>query len=123
MKRIAIIIVVFIGCFAVLYAQESPVLDCVVSNISKQFIIFPQEKIYLHTDKPYYITGEKIFFRAFLLNAFSNKPDTLSRYIYVELINPANSVVERVKIRPDEDKLFHGMISLPEELPQGIYNM
>ena len=54
---------------------------------------------------------------------FSNKQDTLSRYVYVELINPVDSVVQRVKIRPDSTNLFYGAIPLSEELPQGIYKI
>jgi len=69
MKRIATI-VLLAGCITALYGQEDAVLDSVVNNIIKQLLIFPQEKVYLQTDKPYYITGEKIFFRAFLLDAF-----------------------------------------------------
>jgi len=106
-----------------LYGQEDAVLDSAVNNINKQLAVFPHEKIYLHTDKPYYITGEKMFFRAFLLDAFSNKAAVLSRYIYVELINPADSVVQRLKIRPDENSLFYGAIPLPEDLPQGDYKI
>ncbi|MCL2651388.1 MAG: TonB-dependent receptor plug domain-containing protein [Candidatus Azobacteroides sp.] len=108
---------------AFLYGQEDSVLDSVITNMTKQLVIFPQEKIYLHTDKPYYITGEKIFFRAFLLNAFSNKPDTISRYVYVELINPADSVVQRIKIRKDSTDRFYGVIPLQEDLPQATYKI
>ena len=120
MKRIAIILL-YIGFTVALHAQKDTIIDSVVNNIAKQLLVFPQEKIYLQTDKPYYITGEKIFFRAFLLDAFSNRQDTLSRYVYVELINPADSVAQRLKIRPDSVGLFYGAISLPEDLPQGNY--
>jgi len=116
-------ILILLISVSALYGQKSIVVDSVVYNISKQLLVFPQEKIYLHTDKPYYITGEKIFFRAFLLDAFSNKQDTLSRYVYVELINPADSVVQRLKIRRDENFLFYGAIPLSEELPQGAYKI
>jgi hypothetical protein len=123
MKQIAIIIVLFTGCIAALYGQEDAALDSAINNVARQLFIFPQEKIYLQTDKPYYINGEKIFFRAFLLDAFSNKHDTLSRYVYVELINPADSIVQRVKIRRDENNLFYGAILLPERLSQGDYRI
>jgi len=122
MKRI-ILIVLFIGCITAFYGQENAVLDSIVNNMTKQLLVFPHEKIYLHTDKPYYITGEKIFFRAFLLDAFSNRQDVFSRYVYVELINPADSVVKRLKIRKDENSLFYGAIPLSEELAQGMYKI
>jgi len=122
MKRVAILLMLC-GYITVLYGQGNNILDSVVSNITKQLAVFPQEKIYLQTDKPYYINGEQIFFRAFLLDAFSNKQDTLSRYVYVELINPADSVVQRVKIRCDSTFLFYGAIPLQEDLPQGTYKI
>ena len=122
MKRIATI-GLLLGCVFTMYGQESSVLDSVVSNIARQLYVFPQEKVYLQTDKPYYINGEKIFFRAFLLDAFSNRQDTLSRYVYVELINPVDSVVQRVKIRKDSTNMFYGAIPLQEELPQGSYRI
>jgi len=123
MKRIVIIIVLVTGCITALYGQEDATLNRAIDNIFKQLSIFPQEKIYLHTDKPYYINGEKIFFRAFLLDAFSNKQDTLSRYVYVELIDSKDLVVQRIKIRQDENNLFYGAIPLQENLPQGNYRI
>jgi len=122
MKRMAIIGLLF-GCITTIYAQENTALDSAVYNLTQQLLVYPQEKIYLHTDKPYYITGEKLFFRAFLLDAYSNQPAMRSRYIYVELINPADSVVERLKIRPDSTGLFYGAIPLSEDLPQATYQL
>ena len=122
MKLIALITLLTVS-ISILYGQEDAVINSAADNIAKQLIVFPQEKVYLHTDKPYYITGEKIFFRAFLLDAFSNQQDTVSRYVYVELINPADSVVQRLKIRKDENNLFYGAIPLSEELPQGDYQI
>jgi len=123
MKRIVIIFILFTGWITALHGQKDTTLDDIVNNIATQLEVFPQEKIYLQTDKPYYIDGEKIFFRAFLLDAFSNQQDTLSRYVYIELINSSDSVVQRVKIRQDENHLFYGAIPLPERLPQGNYRI
>ncbi|MDR0507358.1 MAG: TonB-dependent receptor plug domain-containing protein [Dysgonamonadaceae bacterium] len=95
-------------------------LDSAVSNILTQIALFPQEKIYLQTDKPYYISGEKIFFRAFLLDAIIHQPATTSRYVYVELVNPIDTVVIRRQIRPEKD-FFYGTLVIPEDLPQGDY--
>ena len=105
MKKLAIICLLA-GCFTSLYGQGDAVIDSSLARISKQLFAFPHEKIYLHTDKPYYITGEKIFFRAFLLDAYSHQPAE-SRYVYVELINPVDSVVKRLKIIQDEANMFY----------------
>ena len=110
-----------IGIFARV-AENTP-LDSVVNNLAVQTFVFPQEKIYVQTDKPYYVSGEKLFFRAYLLDASMHHPVFLSRYIYVELINPkdASSLI-RVQIRP-ENNIFSGYLQLPEELPQGHYQL
>jgi TonB-dependent SusC/RagA subfamily outer membrane receptor len=103
-------------------AVQTLTLDSAVANMTKQLRMLPQEKLYLQTDKPYYITGEKIFFRAHLTEAIGLAPASLSRYVYVELINPLDSAVIRVKIRPDDEQYF-GHIALPEDLPEGVYRL
>ena len=87
-----------------------------------QLAIFPQEKIYLHTDKPYYISGERIWFRAHLVNAATHIPEPVSRYVYVELINPLDSIVTRVKIRQEEGA-YHGYLHIPADVPEGDYTL
>ncbi|MCL2739208.1 MAG: hypothetical protein FWE30_07155, partial [Bacteroidales bacterium] len=41
----------------------------IVANIYRQLGMFPQEKVYLMTDKAAYVAGEYIWFRAFLTDA------------------------------------------------------
>ncbi|GHU65472.1 hypothetical protein FACS1894123_11400 [Bacteroidia bacterium] len=94
-----------------------------VLDLYAQILVFPQEKIYLQTDRPYYVSGEKIFFRAFVLHASTREIGTLSRYVYVELVSANNSVALRQKIRIDDDLLFYGALALPEALSQGNYRI
>lgn len=96
--------------------------DLITNRMSTQFNIFPQEKLYLHTDRTFYVPGEKIWFKAYLVDAAIHIPMLNSRYVYVELINPLDSVVNRVMIRPHDD-LFHGHISLEDDLPEGDYTL
>ncbi|GHT74323.1 TonB-dependent receptor [Bacteroidia bacterium] len=121
MKK-TVFIFALLGLIFVLRSQTLP-LDSAVNNLSTQVSIFPQEKIYLQTDKPYYISGEKVFFRIFLLDAFSHRPADWSRYVYVELINERDSVKLRQQIRPDDKGLHYGTLSLPEDLAQGNYQI
>jgi len=100
--------------------QDIP--DRLVSLFENQLKIFPQEKIHVHTDKPYYISGEKIRFRAYLADAKSHAPVAVSRYVYAELINSFNTVVARVKIR-QEESAYHGYLPIPEDALEGNYTM
>lgn len=97
-------------------------LDSIAYKFLMQSSMYPQEKIYVQIDKPYYITGEDIWFRAYLVDAMSNIPDTTSRYIYAELINPIDSVIKRVKIRPQAGA-YNGHVTLDEDLPEGDYQL
>ena len=48
---------------------------------------YPQQKAYLHLDKLAYHAGEKIWYKAYLVDARSHQPDTISKNLVVELIN------------------------------------
>ena len=85
--------------------------------------IFPQEKLYLQTDRGIYMSGETLWFRTHLVDALMLKQANASRYVYVELVNPLGNLVERVKIRPDSLGCFYGHIPLGEDLPEGNYSL
>lgn len=92
------------------------------SRFSNLWYHAPQEKVYLHTDKPYYSAGEEIWFKAYVVNASTHYPNTKSRYVYVELIDKSDTVMTRVKIRKDSLGFF-GNIKLLPEWPAGKYTI
>lgn len=95
-----------------------------IKKISSRFWLklatYPQEKVYLQTDKPHYIAGEKIWFRAYLVNAVTHAPSRDSRYVYVELTDCRDSVLQRVKIG-EQDSVFQGFIPLALNTVTGEY--
>jgi hypothetical protein len=97
--------------------------DTVTGHFVERLRRYPQEKLYLQTDKPYYISGEKIWFRAHKVDALLHTQTHTSRYVYVELIDPLDSVARRVKIHPDSLATFHGYMPLDEGLPEGHYTL
>ncbi len=103
-------------------ADHPVLLDSVVANFNRQMRLLPQEKIYIHTDKSFYISGERLFFRIHLTDAAYHIPVSVSRYVYVELIDPLDSVVARLKVRP-ENVAYYGSIFLKEDLADGEYQL
>jgi len=87
-----------------------------------QLALYPQEKIHLHTDRDFYLPGEKIWFKAYVADAATHEHATNSRYVYVELINSHDSLFRRVMIRP-VDNMFYGDIFLPEMAVEGNYTL
>ena len=112
----------FLALTAIVEAQSVSLLDSAVINFVKYIKQFPQEKIYLQTDKPYYISGEKIWFRAHLVDAHGHCPVQADQYVYTELISPLDSVMIRLKVRW-ENGIFQGHITLPDDLPEGNYKI
>lgn len=92
-------------------------------NLDWQVYNYPQEKIHVMTDKPYYITGDTIWLRAFVVNAVNNQPVDASKFVYVELISPMNTVDLRVKIK-ERDGVFKGYLPLdPTKIAEGEYTL
>lgn len=92
-------------------------------NLDWQVYNYPQEKIHVMTDKPYYITGDTVWLRAFVVNAVNNKTVDASKFVYVELISPMNTVDMRVKIK-ERDGVFKGYLPLdPTKVAEGEYTL
>ena len=54
--------------------------------------IYPSEKAYLHTDKPYYATRDTIWFKAYLVEGVLHRPDSASKVLYVDLISQKTGI-------------------------------
>ncbi len=93
------------------------------NRIINQITLFPQEKLYLHTDRTMYVPGERIWFKAYVVDAFSHQMPTLSQYAYIELIDSSDSLLYRVMVKKDEFGLFYGHIFLSEIVPEGSYTL
>ncbi|MDR2130069.1 MAG: hypothetical protein LBP56_02680 [Odoribacteraceae bacterium] len=95
----------------------------VLAKFTAHVYAIPHEKLYMHTDKSVYVTGEKVWFRAYLVNARDHAPGGVySRFIYADLVDQRDSLVARVKVAGRGDTAcFHGYLPLPRSLPQGNY--
>lgn len=95
--------------------------DSLMNHFLLQLNIFPQEKVYLHIDKGTYIAGDTLWFRPYIVDATLHKP-LQNKYIYVELVNPLDSVVSQALVRPEEN-IYQGYLSLSRELADGDYTL
>jgi hypothetical protein len=86
-------------------------LRAFVSNIQAFSYIYPQEKVYLHFDNTGYFLDETIWFKAYIFNAHTLRSDTLSRVLYVELLNPLGKILETKKLKIENGQC-HGNFQL-----------
>ncbi len=61
---------------------------------------FP-EKIYIHTDKPYYSVDESVWYTTYLINGITHQKSTKSSVVYVELINDQDSILDKKQLHVD----------------------
>jgi TonB-dependent SusC/RagA subfamily outer membrane receptor len=82
----------------------------------------PQEKVYLHFDKPYYMAGETMWFKGYLFDGIGHEIDTLSRTLYVDLIDETlgKTIASRM-LRCSGST--NGDITLPDSLAEGVYQI
>lgn len=83
---------------------------------------YPQEKIYLHLDKPYYAIGDDIWFKAYVVDSKTSAPANISNILYVELINERDSVEKQLKL-PMQAGITWGDFKLSDSLSEGNYRI
>ncbi|MCH5684913.1 hypothetical protein LWM68_12070 [Niabella sp. W65] len=56
------------------------------------------EKLFVHTDKEYYLSGELVWFKIYAVDGATNRPLSFSKICYVEILDTANKPVLQAKI-------------------------
>jgi hypothetical protein len=109
------------GWLVSLAADETP-LEKLLKQIAKLTETYPQEKVHLHVDKPYYAIGEDIWIKAYVVTAAQNEPSSLSGILYVELINNKNEIRKKIRLTIDRGTSF-GNINLLDSVSAGTYRL
>jgi hypothetical protein len=91
-------------------------------NPDKNKITLFFEKVYLHTDKSFYSSGDDLWFKAYLVNAISNIPMETSSNLYVDLISSDAQIMEHKLIRLTAGFGF-GDFQLKDSIPGGTYKI
>jgi hypothetical protein len=93
------------------YNAEKALLLQDLSKTAKNF----QEKVYLHTDKPYYYAGDSLFFKGYFAYGNPYLRDGLSKVLHVELISEERDILLAKKY-PIRDGIVVGDLQLPDSL-------
>lgn len=79
-----------------------------------------REKVYLHLDRPYFQAGDTIWMKAYMHYANAAYADTLSKVLYVELVDCSNRVLAERTLRI-ENSVASGEIILSSAVVKGDY--
>ena len=116
LKCIIILAASEFACFSQIY--NSSVKE--KFNFSENYIL--SEKIYLQSDRNAYVTGENIFFKAYYFLNGTFKKDSISRIVYVDLVDK-NGQSQTSGKYPIENGMANGNLSIPQGLTSGYYTV
>lgn len=115
MSRLSILL--FICLFNAL-SVSAQFYEPLAERIEQQRFEFPQEKIHVMTDRGSYLAGDTIWLRAWIVDAMTHQQVDASKFVYVELISPTDSVFTRVKIHADINGVYKGYMPLDVDIPK-----
>ncbi len=95
-------------------------METITGNFHNFCKAIPWEEIYIHTDRSDYIAGEEFWFNIYLIDRQSNKPSSLSKIVYLEILNADNCPVVQKRILI-ENGFGPGNVTLPDTLSTGRY--
>lgn len=79
-----------------------------------------QEKLFVHTDQAFYLTGETLWFKAYYVDGTRHQPLDVSKVAYIELLNKEHKSVLQTKVALSTDG-GNGTLFLPTSLNSGTY--
>lgn len=115
-----------LALFGIFFSASGVAQDYYLKQISDDFDKFKsrnlQEKVFVHTDRSFYLAGETLWFKLYLTEGGGHKPLGLSRITYVEILDKENVPVARAKTAMDKGN-GKGSFYLPLSLKSGNYTM
>jgi hypothetical protein len=126
MRRILIIPVIvsllYLSTFSAYGQSGNDISKAIVTGLKDFTSTHNTEKAYLHLDKPYYATGDTIYFKAYVTSGERHELSNLSGVLHIDLINPANKIEQGIKLQI-VNGLSWGDFVLPDTLAPGNYRI
>ena len=97
-----------------------PVLNQLLKKFDHDRSSSFQEKLFVHTDRSFYIAGETLWFKVYCVDGTFHKPLDVSKVAYIEVIDKDNKAVVQAKIAM-KDGNGNGSLFLPAILNSGHY--
>ncbi|MES2807936.1 MAG: carboxypeptidase regulatory-like domain-containing protein [Bacteroidota bacterium] len=93
-----------------------------LASLHKWTDSLPQEKVYLHMDKPYYAQGDTIWFKGYLTNGADHQLTQQSGAAYVELVDDKAQLIKRLKLQVNQGTIA-GDLVLVDSVKAGNYRV
>ena len=81
---------------------------------------YPQQKVYVHTDRQEYLAGETLWLKAYLVDAKTHRLSGFENTLILEMYNTGGEAVAS-KLLKIHDGTAQGSVVLQDSLPEGNY--
>lgn len=115
------VVVVLFVCQDIARAQ-SHTFEGMLEQLGDYANHYPQEKVYLHLDKPYYAAGDDIWFKSYVTIGHYHLLSGWSKILYVDLINQNDYIVRSLRL-PLIGGVSIGDFHLADSLSEGSYRI
>lgn len=117
-----ILLLLFISAAGNAYSQLTQLsqLDDLSRILIEKLRFSASEKIFVQTDRTFYNTGEKIWFKVYCLNSLSGRPVYHPKTLYIDLVNEKDSCAARLLLH-NETGSTDGYIDIPHSINSGYY--
>jgi hypothetical protein len=102
--------------------NDQPGIANIINKLKDYNSSYIAEKAYLHFDKPYYATGDTVYFKAYVTAGDRHELSDISGILHAELINTTNKIDQSIKLQIT-DGVAWGDFALPDTLPKGNYHI
>ncbi len=113
-----------IACCFILMASALATAQPAVNQLVKSATDFNkthyQEKVFVHLDRSFYLTGETAWFKIYLVDGIVHQPSATSTVVYVEILDRDNTPIIQTKVNIQDGK-GNGSIVLPASLGSDNY--
>ena len=97
-------------------------INSLIGKLNQLIYDYPQEKVYLHLNKPAFIAGDDLWFKAYIVNSTDHGFSLISNNLYIDFVN-ANGKIISHKLYWIESGVANGDFLLKDSLPSGIYQV
>jgi hypothetical protein len=97
-------------------------LNTLATSFNRYFQHINQEKLFVQTDKSFYVAGEILWFKIYSADITSNKPLDISKVVYTEILDTTNKPVLQAKTGMSGGN-GNGSFYLPLTLHSGNYKL
>ncbi|MDB5155388.1 MAG: hypothetical protein JWR50_95 [Mucilaginibacter sp.] len=98
----------------------------VIDKLQKSFSDYQEnnfrEKVYVHVNKTFYVTGEILWFKVYSVQGRANERNTISKVAYVDVLDNNHLAVMQAKIALKDGK-GNGSLFIPVSIKNGNYQL